>query len=307
MFCRNFCLLFLFLTGIVCSQTWELKHPKPSNMHIYDSSFLDSVTVFVVGNSGVIAKSTDRGKTFTNLESGYDETLKSILFIDSVTGYICGNSGLLLKTEDGGENWEKEEFFNEENLEKIYFNEGVIYLTGGKGTIATKSLEQNEWQDHSLSNCPNSINAAYFCNDYWLISGGFMDGIYHNILRSEDKGLTWSPLYISGGEGAPGVRESVGSIQKLENGNLILGGGCSAAGGCFTIGYIFLSEDDGKNWSEIFLYPSDNDTFGNAVADMVFLDSLTGIAVTKDPPSPGYHKFFSETKKNLKIGVNFIL
>ena len=61
--------------------------------------------VYVVGNDGLILKSSDGGETWETQDSETTESLLSTYFLDIDTGFATGYSGTLLKTTDGGDNW----------------------------------------------------------------------------------------------------------------------------------------------------------------------------------------------------------
>ena len=61
--------------------------------------------VFVVGDSGVILKSTDGGSSWTSLTSRVSTTLYKVAFLSTTVGFVVGKGGVLLKTSNGGSTW----------------------------------------------------------------------------------------------------------------------------------------------------------------------------------------------------------
>lgn len=95
-------------------------------------------TGYVVGNSGVILKTTDGGLNWTRKSSGMNNALLSVHFpVDASTGYASGWSGTVLKTTDGGVNWPSLASGTSNGLWSIHFPMDATtgYVTGDTGTI----------------------------------------------------------------------------------------------------------------------------------------------------------------------------
>jgi len=65
----------------------------------------DSVNVFVVGDSGIIYKSTNCGTNWNPQNSGLKDDLYRVRFYDRNTGWIVGINGVILHTTTGGTVW----------------------------------------------------------------------------------------------------------------------------------------------------------------------------------------------------------
>jgi photosystem II stability/assembly factor-like uncharacterized protein len=67
--------------------------------------------LFAVGQSGVMAKSTNMGQTWNNISNAVTlNNLRSIRMVNSLTGYACGGSTTeseVIKTTDGGATWSR--------------------------------------------------------------------------------------------------------------------------------------------------------------------------------------------------------
>lgn len=77
----------------------------------YALSAIDENTVYVGGSSGSdttsIARTTNRGTTWSAQYKGYSEYILDFCFLNSATGYAVGSNGLILKTTSGGETFIK--------------------------------------------------------------------------------------------------------------------------------------------------------------------------------------------------------
>lgn len=57
---------------------------------------------FVVGDNGVILKTSDYGINWSPMISGVSNILYSVFFADTLVGYAVGHSGIIIKTTNGG-------------------------------------------------------------------------------------------------------------------------------------------------------------------------------------------------------------
>ncbi len=92
--------------GIVLKSTdWETPKESGVLVELFGLDVVNATTAFASGQTGVIIKTTDGGETWSQLDSGTDQTLMSIDMVNSSVGYACGNLGTVIKTTDGGNNW----------------------------------------------------------------------------------------------------------------------------------------------------------------------------------------------------------
>ena len=106
----RFCTLLalLLMAGGVKAQQWKELQTGVSE-DLYGVCCIDTNTVFVCGQNGVILKTEDGGNSWQEKyrQAGCD--WYKIKFLDSMVGFSLGNDsiykGKLLKTIDGGETW----------------------------------------------------------------------------------------------------------------------------------------------------------------------------------------------------------
>src|SRR5437870_3369344 len=89
-------LFVLFINGTSYSQ---------STVNEHSVKFLDINSAMLVGEDGVIMKTTDGGQTWADQTSGVTNVLYGNAFVDANTSFAVGENGLILKTVDGGNNW----------------------------------------------------------------------------------------------------------------------------------------------------------------------------------------------------------
>jgi photosystem II stability/assembly factor-like uncharacterized protein len=66
-------------------------------------SFSDANTGTVVGDGGVILRTTDGGATWRLQPSGTSNSLLGVYFTDATTGTVVGETGTILRTRTGGQ------------------------------------------------------------------------------------------------------------------------------------------------------------------------------------------------------------
>ncbi len=76
--------------------TWQKRH-------FWSLDFINENTGFVVGNEGIILKTTNAGNSwFESMPAGQIYNLIHVNFLNANTGYTCGSKGVILKTTNGG-------------------------------------------------------------------------------------------------------------------------------------------------------------------------------------------------------------
>ncbi len=126
--------------------------------------FTNADTGFIVGDAGIILKTTDAGISWDSITSGTDKYLNCVYFSDANNGTIVGNNGTILKTTNGGTNWTPQTseitlhlmgvFFTDANNGTIVGESGSIFRTTDNGT--TWTLEE--------TNTPNPLFGVFFTN-----------------------------------------------------------------------------------------------------------------------------------------------
>jgi photosystem II stability/assembly factor-like uncharacterized protein len=138
--------------------------------------------VWVVGNTGRIARSKSSGESFINLTDLVgitSQTLVGVFFIDKDTGWLVGANGTILKTANGTNDtptWTAQTSGTTQQLNRVYFadaNNG--WVIGNNGTILTTTNGGNTWT--SVSTTPvttANLGGIYYydSNDIWVVGEG---------------------------------------------------------------------------------------------------------------------------------------
>lgn len=96
------CLLFAAVT-MAKAQQWKELHTGVTE-ELYGVCCIDTSTVFVCGQNGVILKTTDGGQTWEQKDNPAQSDLHKFEFANEMVGFACGDN-VFLKTIDGGETW----------------------------------------------------------------------------------------------------------------------------------------------------------------------------------------------------------
>jgi photosystem II stability/assembly factor-like uncharacterized protein len=130
--------------------------------HLYDISFLDKDNGWIVGENGVLLKTTDGGKTWALKRGGLLPALFSINFRNRSEGYIVGQSGLFLQTSDGGKTWAKQDVGEWENLHRIRIEGdlGIVVCDLGKVLLSKDGGKTWTRYETKLSRFLPSVNSV---------------------------------------------------------------------------------------------------------------------------------------------------
>ncbi|MEX2592837.1 MAG: YCF48-related protein [Anditalea sp.] len=116
-------------------QVWDNVYlPTTENLNAVE--ILDETSAIVVGNKGMIFKTTDQGKSWEKINISSNQNINDIEFLDESIGFVVGDKGLINKTLDGGETWEQVPTGTFQNFSGISFGDlGTGYAIGENGTF----------------------------------------------------------------------------------------------------------------------------------------------------------------------------
>ncbi|MBI5476817.1 MAG: T9SS type A sorting domain-containing protein [Ignavibacteriales bacterium] len=154
-------------------------------------------TMYGVGESGSLIKSTDKGASWELMRyiGGTTSLLNAIKFVNATTGFAVGANGTILKTVDGGINWVEKLGVVSCNIIDINFtdnNTGIIIAvdeTNPKSGMIGRTTDGGEmW------------TTVYNVTDFQMLQIHVLDyntiNIQGNgIIRSNDGGVTWKKYY----------------------------------------------------------------------------------------------------------------
>lgn len=180
--------------------------------------FTDDRTGFIVGENGVILKTTDKGINWIQKTSETEVGLNCVYFATTNTGYAVGDSGVILKTSNGGESWKKQESETSSDLTSIHCpNEQICYAVGGKEILRTAN-GGNDWIVYP------GITGTLYSVFFPEVNTGFISG-HQVFLRTTNSGETWEYLSFTTGflfdvyfiDANTGWSVGISSIHKTAN------------------------------------------------------------------------------------------
>jgi photosystem II stability/assembly factor-like uncharacterized protein len=214
--------------------------------NVFDIFFVNETTGFVIGQGGMIKKTTDAGETWISMESGTTVDLNSVAFVNNSKGFVGGDfirngdhfSSIFLKTLDGGLNWTKDTISGVVRFQDIWFfneNDGIAFLQleGSKSVVSTTDDGGNTWRNLNLNVVRNnwSWERIFVTNDVCYIIGGDDN---HTLYKSVDLGKNWTSIQT------PVLLNEVNFVSN-------------DIGYISGEGEIYKTENIGTNWSKIIV------------------------------------------------------
>lgn len=223
--------------------------------------FSSSNTGYIVGDSGVILKTTDQGEIWIDTYYNDSADIKDINCMDNNTIYCIGKG--FLKTTNGGSNWIKYpvSIDNLRSMDFVNVNTGFIVGTqnfSNYGKVFKTSNSGVNWVEvksvtHTLSDC-------YFINENTGFVAGASVGSTTRVYRTTNSGISWQDLDLPGNyfiHSVYFVNDSVG-VFAAYNGNLI-------------------TNDYGETWNESIL----NVPYLYEVRSLYFANSTFGYMTSR--------------------------
>jgi len=102
-----YAVLSVLSIGTLAAQTDGFKSvlTPDYDFSLYDTYFLNATTGWVVGDSGLVVKTTDGGSTWTPQNCGTKVRLRRVYFLNDKIGWIAAERRSVLRTTDGGATW----------------------------------------------------------------------------------------------------------------------------------------------------------------------------------------------------------
>ena len=198
--------IFAPLNGF--GQEYWLKQTSPTNQRLSNLSFIDSLSGWAAGDSGVIIHTTNGGQNWIQQETGLDDKLWGIFFIDNNTGWATGfrftKSGyfpIMLKTTNSGDNWNS--YLYQDTNQFYYAIHFINNMTGWAGGDNGKIIKTTNGGDNWFNTFPDStifsgfpvFEISFYSDNFGFAIGGAND-ISGVVWKSTNGGMNWS---VTGG------------------------------------------------------------------------------------------------------------
>ncbi len=119
-------------------ETWNLNTGVPIMGEFNKVCFVDQNTGFIVGDYGIIYKSTNGGISWFSQTSNTDNNLKSISFQDLSNGIAVGDNGTILSTSNSGDTWTPLTSNTTEHLNDVLVkSDGEAWIAGTGNLLIT--------------------------------------------------------------------------------------------------------------------------------------------------------------------------
>lgn len=202
--------------------------------------FIVSAKNIFIGNGTTdnrLVRSTDYGRSWTNTApAGFKNNIYSVAFTDSATGFFGTSNNDIYKSTDGGQTWTKKGgAATSINISGILFTgKAEGYAVDVKGSVFTTADSGNTWTQTKVP--LQKFNAIDGDTSVLYIAGAA-----GTILRSDDKGKTWTPKYLAV------VQNFIRKVKFIDEKTGYVCGGSAAAAD--SLGYILKTTDGGTNWT----------------------------------------------------------
>lgn len=241
-----FVLFLIFSANFAVSQVYWIEQPSPTQKKLTKSLFVDSLYGWVIGDSGIVLRTTNAGSNWNPQPCGvYSSELKDLTFISRNTGWIISIDSIyksfILHTTNSGANWVKTYFTDTTSiLSTIFFiDQFTGYVSGFNGRIYKTTNNGVNWNDCYIDT--TSCLYLFPKNDIQFINsqtgfacGGVID-IQGTFIKTTNGGNSWFSMCIAA--------EPMNEILYLGNGKIAL------MGGDFDLGSIYgISTNFGNNW-----------------------------------------------------------
>lgn len=154
-----------------------------------DLKFTDNIG-FIVGNFGVILKSTDSGSSWKEIYTDYKEDFNTVNIIDANTVIISGKN-FIIKSFDGGKTWEKLNV-TKGIINKTFFTSALLGSAACDYGTMLKTIDGGiTWYTTMTSNIiPSNFFTVYFINK----NVGFASREHSDLYKTLDGGETWTEI-----------------------------------------------------------------------------------------------------------------
>ena len=269
---KNF--LFWLLTGLafhLCGQEITYLNPFPTSLKLFDAAFPEPDVICLVGDRGLILRSTDNGQSFERPASGTEDEFRRIQFFDSSRGIASGRAAIrgttdggknwfpipiptvgflhqffftspvegwaagydvLLHTEDGGQNWNLALEIPMGPIRSLWFVSPEVGWIVGDGILFRTTDGGQNWEEQNLGTT-NPPFSIYFFNE----NKGWFSTFNREVFITNDGGASWTLQFIA--------NQAVSSIHFSDDQHGVMA--CTEAN---TPALLYWTDNGGDNWNE---------------------------------------------------------
>ncbi len=151
-------LLLLCLITTQSISQWEWQNPRPHGNANNRLAFGDNPNTYsIVGNAGIIIKTTDDGVNWESQNSGTDVDLSDI-YISGDNAIAVGESGTIRRTTDGGNTLDTISSGTTTNLTAVTFHTSKVGIITGLDGLVLRTINSGlSWNSGSITHDPKTL------------------------------------------------------------------------------------------------------------------------------------------------------
>lgn len=277
-------LLFVVLFNTGFSQNYYQVISPSVEAELNDVFLINEQTGWIVGNKGIILKTTDGGLNWIRKDTPFKYDFLKVFFYNQNYGWIGTANGRILITTNGGENWNESLIQSDFTyFDAIYFTSPLVgHISVGKHRSVYIMLSTDgglTWSKRD-SLVSATVASRWYAIDFYNENLGVVVGDKKDAQRyTTDGGQTWlksTPITDAFFRDQRAVKWlSPTDVISLGEGNEYWG----------IVTPIYKSTDGGRNWVKKTQYPTNN---YDRIRGAYFRNSLEGIAVGSNGFSLAY-------------------
>ncbi len=137
----------------------------------FNRLFADGNTLYIVGEAGFIAKSSDFGDSWLRMEEFYNGSLFDLHRTPEMGLLAVGLRGNVFRSSDNGQSWQQVELSESATLNSVFSdNAGNVYLAGNAGTLLQSRDDGLTFTDRSESDGKAILNGLVLQNRMLLVT-----------------------------------------------------------------------------------------------------------------------------------------
>src|SRR5208283_4476995 len=142
--CTNFSYYSNFAKSTIFECKCRMDHWIQRRNSLNGIEIIDASNVYIVGDFGILLKTTNGGTTWTQIPSDPTTFLYGVVFYSATIGWVAGDGGVIMNTTDGGITWNFQTTPTQNTLWDIELirsgSSGVLYAAGDGGTILCSGI-----------------------------------------------------------------------------------------------------------------------------------------------------------------------
>lgn len=219
--------ILLLLLATPFYAQWWVHQDSGVTSNLNDVYCITPNMVVVVGDSGVILKTTDGGANWIPKTAGTQQFLRRVQFADDLHGYAIGGAGTLLKTTDAGETWTAIATGTTNDLYGLsVWNENTFYISGTNGFIARTDNGGATFSDQSHGQIAVFNNIQFLnANTAFASSYDYYGADSNAMVKTTDAGEHWNlaldqntSYFYFMDENVGFIRDGVGFHKTIDGG-----------------------------------------------------------------------------------------